>query len=125
MAMKSLVRRRQPEGNPSLVDYLVPATHAGDAILDVIVAQHFVERIEHWHFFFPELAILHLQHRVGLAAQLMVIGALTFFITTFETSTIKSCSITAFVRTKQVDGDAEVEVQIALDRGQVDDSGLA
>jgi hypothetical protein len=66
---------------------------------------------------------LHVQHFVELATQLVVVGAFAFFVAAFQTRAVERSGVARLVGTKQVDGDAEVEVQVALDGGQIDDTG--
>ncbi len=47
---------------PAFSMHLVPAADAGHRVLDVVVAQHLVQRVEHRHFALDELAVLHVEH---------------------------------------------------------------
>ena len=57
VAMEGHVRQLQAELDAGLLDHLVPALNAADGVLDVVVAQHFVERIEHGPVVVHQLAI--------------------------------------------------------------------
>ena len=98
----------------------VPALDTALGVGDVIVAQHFVQCIEHGNFFFAQLPACHFQHLVGLALEHMVVGALAFFVATFEARAVEGGGVGRLVGTKQIDGDAEMKVQITLDGGQID-----
>ncbi|EWS63643.1 hypothetical protein Y695_03123 [Hydrogenophaga sp. T4] len=119
------MRHVQAERDAGLLDHLVPALHATDAVLDVVVAQHLVERVEHRHFFLNQLAVLHVEHFVELTTQLVVVGAFAFFIAAFQAGAVEGGGVAGFVGAEEVDGDREVEVQVALDGGQVDHAGGA
>ncbi len=125
VAVEGLVRHAQSRGDAGLGDDLVPALDAGHRILDEVVAQHLVERVQHRHVLLDELAILDLQHLVGLPAQLVVVVALAFFVAAFQARAVEGGGVARLVGAEQVDGHAVVEVQVALDGAQIDDAGRA
>ena len=49
----------------------------------------------------------------------MVVIALAFFVTAFDTCRIKSGCIAGLVGTEQIDGHAKVEIQVTLNRRQI------
>ena len=91
--MESFVRRFELDGDTRLFNHLVPTSHACDGIFDVVVAQHFIERIEHRHFFVDQLPAYRLQDMVALTAQLMIVGALAFFVAAFEAGAVEGSGI--------------------------------
>ena len=60
-----------------------------------------------------------------LVLQDVVIAALAFLVPALEPGAVEGRGIARFVGTEQVDGDAEVEVQVALNGRQVDHAGRA
>ena len=115
----------QFERNSRFVQYAVPTLHTGDTVFDVVVAQHFVQGVQHGYFFFNQFSIDDVQNFVRLATQLVVVGAFTFFVTAFQSAAVKNGGVAGLVGTKQVDRDAVVEVDVTLDGGQVDHPGGA
>ena len=51
-----------------------------------------------------------------LATQSMVVVALAFFVAAFQARAVKRGSVRRFIRAEQIDGDAEMEVDVALNR---------
>ncbi|MNE64178.1 hypothetical protein D3C80_1595750 [compost metagenome] len=117
------MRHCQTGGDAGLLEHFVPAAHPGHRVLDEVVAQHFVQRVEHRNVLFDELAVLDLEHLVGLALELVVVFTLALFIAALEARAVEDRGIARLVGAEQVDGHAVVEVQVALDGAQVDAAG--
>ena len=60
-----------------------------------------------------------------LALEDVVVAALAFLVAALQARAVEGGGVAGFVGAKQVDGDAEVEVQVALQCGQVDHAGVA
>ena len=67
VTVESFVRGCQLEGNASLFNDSVPTLNAAFGVGDVVVAQNFIQCVEHRHFFFNQLAIFNSQDFVGVA----------------------------------------------------------
>ena len=119
------MRCDQPGRNAGLFDDLVPAIDAGDRIADVVVAQHFIERIEHRNVALDELAVAYTEHGIAAAMQAVIIVALGLFIAAFEARVVEDRGIARLIGTKQIDGHAKMKIEIALQGRQVDHAGGA
>ena len=93
MTIESLVRRLQTERQAGLFDDLVPAADASNRILNVIVAQQFIQRIQQRHFFFNQLAVFDFEDLVMLTLELMIVGAFSLFIAAFQARAIEGRGI--------------------------------
>ena len=68
---------------------------------------------------------MYRQQLVDLASQLMIVGTFAFLVAALQAGGIKSSSIRRLISAKEVDGHAEVKVQVPLEGGQVYHTGLA
>ena len=50
VAVKCFVQHHEPNRNASLVEHFIPAFDAGHRVVDVVVAQHLVNCVEHQDF---------------------------------------------------------------------------
>ncbi len=112
--MECFVWNGEAEGNAGLVDDLVPAVDAADGVLDIVIAQHLVEGVEHRYLLLHQVAVLHVENLVAVALKHMVVGALGFVEATLQAGGVEGGGVARLVGAEQVYGHAEVEVQIAL-----------
>ncbi len=124
-AVERLVRRLQAERHAGLLQHTVPAADAGDRVADVVVAQHLVQGVEHRYLALDQAAVGHAEHGVGAAVQAVVVVALRFLEAPLQPRVVEGRRVARLVGAEQVDRHAEVEVEIALDRRQVDHAGGA
>ena len=83
------MRRGQPHWQASLFYHPVPAADPGDRVLDEVVAQHLVERVEHGHFLLRQLSVLHRQHLVGAALQAVIVVAFGFVVSALDAGVVE------------------------------------
>ena len=119
MTIECFVRRAQPEAQTGLFNHPIPAPDTGHCIPDVIVAQHFIERIQQRDFAFRQCAVGDFQDVVMTILQHMVIIALGFFIAAFQTGAIESRRVRGLVGAEQINRDTEMKVQVTLDGRQI------
>ena len=122
LAMKSLVRQRQPERHAGLRDGAVPPLDARLHFPDVIVAQPFVEGRERRHGLRYDAVAGDLLHVVARLGEDVIVLHLGLFEPPFQSVGVKARGIRGDVRPEQVERHAVMKVEIALHRGQVDDA---
>ena len=119
------MRHGETEGDARLFHDPIPAADAGDRILDEVVAQHFVERVEQRDLALDEAIASDLQHAVGGAMQAMVVIALALLEAALQARAVEHRGVGRLVGTEEVDCHRVVEVEVALDGRQVDYAGGA
>ena len=119
------MRRLQPEGDAALFDDLVPALDAGERVLDVVIAQLLVERVQRRGLAGDEPPVADFGHRIGRPGQQVIVADLRFVETPFETGRIEGGGVRGDVCAEKIHGHTEVKIEVALDRRQVDQSQRA
>src|ERR1700751_4393000 len=73
LPIECLVRRAEAEADAALVDDLVPPLDAGLRILDIVVAELLVERVERRRLDHHETALAYLIDRIGGVAERVIV----------------------------------------------------
>ena len=93
LAVERLMRCPEAKCDAAFVDDLVPAIDARDRVLDVIIPELLVQRIERRRLNHRKAAVVHFEHRIRRAREQVVVVDLGFVEATFETGRIERCRV--------------------------------
>src|SRR5207249_3001419 len=121
-AVEAAMRQPQLKVEAVLADDPIPAVHAALAIGHVVVAQPLVERRQRRLLRLDETIALERDDAVGRLLEQVIVGLLRLLEAPLEPQRVEVGGVGRDLRAEEVEGDGEVEVQVALDRRQVDDA---
>src|SRR5882762_6003185 len=116
------MRDDKPEVNSSFLQSDVPGIHSGHGILDEIVSQPLVERVESRGLRSYELTSAGRQNGISGIREDMIIANTVFTKSALQPRRVQRRGIRRQVCPKQVHRHAGMKIQITLNRRQVDDA---
>src|ERR1044072_9343474 len=120
LAVERDVRQRELEVVAGERDDLVPAQQPLRAVLRVVVAQPHVERGERRLVDALDLAVHQLEHRIGVIFKLMIVLDLRLAVAPLQPVVERIRRIGRDLAAEQIERERVVQVQLLLDRRQVD-----
>eukprot|EP00043_Microstomoeca_roanoka_P022424 m.486 g.486 ORF g.486 m.486 type:complete len:462 (-) comp217_c1_seq1:31-1416(-) len=125
LAVEAFMRQLQFELDPGFLDDLVPAADTARRIAGIIIAQAHVDRGQRRHFVAHQLAVDEIPHRVGVVLQLVVVFQPVLHVAALDARVERVGGIGRDFLTEQVERQRVMQVQLLLDRRQVDDAQIA
>ena len=119
------MRQLESEGHADPFDDLVPAIKTALAVGGVVVAQPHVDRSERGFVHALDHAVDELEHRIGRALELVVILDLGLLETALETGVEGVRRVGRDLRAEQVERQRIMQVELLLNRRQIDDAEIA
>src|SRR3989338_570556 len=119
------VRQPELEIDAVLPDDLVPARHAAGTVVDVVVAQTLVQRRERRLLAGAEPVALERRDPVRRVLQLMIVVLLRLLEAALQAHRVEVRGVRRDLRAEEVERHRVVEVEVPLQRGQVDPPVLA
>src|SRR6266849_1075297 len=123
--VKGPVRQGQLEVDAVLPDDLVPAGHPALAVGDVVVAKALVEGDEGGLLAGDDALAVQLGYGIRRLLEQVVVRLLGLLEAALEPQGVEVGRVGRDFRAEEVEGDGAVEIQIALDGGQIDPAVLA
>src|SRR5882724_5815415 len=119
-AAEGAMRQREGEVHAVTLDDLVPAVHPALAVGDVVVPQPLVERDQRRLLAGDDLLAVEADHRVDPVLQAVIVGLLGLLEAPLEPRGVEVGGIGRDLGAEEVERDRAVEVDVLLQRGQVD-----
>src|SRR5262245_4212540 len=119
-ATEAAMGQREGEVDALALDDLVPAVHPARAVRDVVVAQPLVERDQRGLIPCDDLLSHQGRHAVGPVLEPVIVLLLGLLEATLEPHGVEVGRVGRHLGAEQVEGDRAVEVDVLLDRRQVD-----
>src|SRR5713226_4858865 len=121
-AMKAFVRQGEAERNACFVDHALPAIDAGLDFLDVIVTQAFIQSGEGGNLLGVDFIADYFGDGIHRVAENVIVFEFGFTEAALKTAGVVVGGVGGNVGAVEVERDAVVEIEIALDGLQIDDA---